>query len=52
MQSGPVYVKVSGSRVQVNGARIVQTEIVAANGVIHRIDAVMLPKNVGLAVPA
>jgi uncharacterized surface protein with fasciclin (FAS1) repeats len=49
MQGGPVYVKVSGSRVQVNGARIVQTEIVAANGVIHFIDAVMLPKNVRLA---
>jgi len=49
MQGGPVYVKVSGSRVQVNGARIVQTEIVAANGVIHCIDAVMLPKNVRLA---
>ncbi len=49
MQGGPVYVKVSGSRVQVNGARVVQTEIVAANGVIHFIDAVMLPKDVRLA---
>jgi uncharacterized surface protein with fasciclin (FAS1) repeats len=49
MQGGTAYVKVSGSKVQVNGARLAQPEIVATNGVIHLIDAVMLPKNVQLA---
>jgi uncharacterized surface protein with fasciclin (FAS1) repeats len=49
MQGGPIYVKVSGSKVQVNGARFVQTEMAASNGVVHGIDAVMLPKNVRLA---
>ncbi|MGD0503620.1 MAG: fasciclin domain-containing protein [Steroidobacteraceae bacterium] len=49
LQGSPVYVKVSGSKVQVNGARLAQSEIVALNGVIHLIDAVMLPKNVQLA---
>jgi uncharacterized surface protein with fasciclin (FAS1) repeats len=30
--------------VTVNGARVLQPEILASNGVIHRIDAVLLPK--------
>jgi uncharacterized surface protein with fasciclin (FAS1) repeats len=49
MQGGTAYVKVSGSKVQVNGARLRHPEIVATNGVIHLIDSVMLPQNVRLA---
>jgi uncharacterized surface protein with fasciclin (FAS1) repeats len=36
----------------VNGAKIVQADIVASNGVIHAIDAVMLPKGTMLAAAA
>jgi uncharacterized surface protein with fasciclin (FAS1) repeats len=30
---------------QVNGAHVKQTDIAATNGVIHVIDAVIMPKN-------
>jgi uncharacterized surface protein with fasciclin (FAS1) repeats len=36
---------VSSSDVRVNGARITQADLVAANGTVHAIDAVILPKN-------
>jgi uncharacterized surface protein with fasciclin (FAS1) repeats len=36
----------------VNGAKIVQTDITASNGVIHAIDTVILPKGMMLAVAA
>jgi uncharacterized surface protein with fasciclin (FAS1) repeats len=36
----------------VNGAKIVQTDITASNGVIHAIDTVILPKGTMLAVAA
>lgn len=36
-------IKVTGSTVTVDRARVVKTDIVAANGVIHVIDAVLLP---------
>ena len=36
---------VSSSCVQVNGARVKQADIAATNGVIHVIDAVIMPKN-------
>ena len=32
-------------RVTVEGARVVKTDIVATNGIIHVIDAVILPKS-------
>ncbi|MCS7157264.1 MAG: fasciclin domain-containing protein [Blastocatellia bacterium] len=32
-------------RVMVGGARVIKTDIVASNGVIHVIDTVLLPKN-------
>jgi uncharacterized surface protein with fasciclin (FAS1) repeats len=38
--------------VRVNGARVVQGDILAKNGVIHAIDAVILPKNVQLLAAA
>src|ERR1700758_5098913 len=36
---------VSSSDVRVNGARVTKADIVATNGVVHAIDAVILPKN-------
>lgn len=49
VEGGPVHVTVTGSKVQVNDAHVTTADIVATNGVIHVIDAVMLPKNVQLA---
>ena len=39
-----VKVAVNGGKVTVDGANVVKTDIAASNGVIHVIDAVMLPK--------
>jgi uncharacterized surface protein with fasciclin (FAS1) repeats len=36
---------VSSSDVRVNGARVTKTDIAATNGIMHAIDAVILPKN-------
>jgi fasciclin domain-containing protein len=35
----------SSANVRVNAARVVKADLVASNGVIHAIDAVMLPKD-------
>lgn len=43
VQGKPVEIKVSGDKVTVNGAQVVKTDIVCSNGVIHVIDAVLLP---------
>lgn len=37
-------VKVDGGSVMIDGAKVVKTDIVCGNGVIHVIDAVMLPE--------
>jgi uncharacterized surface protein with fasciclin (FAS1) repeats len=42
----------SSTNVRVNAARIVKADLVASNGVIHAIDAVMLPKNWQLTAAA
>lgn len=49
VEGSPVHVKVAGSKVQINEAHVTKADILASNGVIHVIDAVMLPKNVHLA---
>jgi uncharacterized surface protein with fasciclin (FAS1) repeats len=36
----------------VSGAHILQSDIVASNGVLHAIDAVMMPKGTTLAAAA
>ena len=41
-----ITVKVTGGKVQVDNANVVKTDIKASNGVIHVIDAVILPKGV------
>ena len=39
-----ITVKVSGGKVSVDNANVTKTDIAASNGVIHVIDAVILPK--------
>ena len=45
LQGKPVSFEVKDGKVYINGAQIVTTDIQAANGVIHAIDAVILPPN-------
>ncbi|MDA0207756.1 MAG: fasciclin domain-containing protein [Acidobacteria bacterium] len=40
-------IMVESGHVSVNNAHVAKTDIAASNGVIHVIDAVMLPKNLG-----
>ncbi len=44
VEGQPISVRASQAGVQVNGAHVIKTDIVASNGVIHVIDAVMLPR--------
>ena len=39
-----VMIKTADGKVQVNGANVVSTDVMASNGVIHVIDSVLLPK--------
>ncbi len=48
IQGNPVAVDAAGENVTVDGAEVIRTDIPAANGVIHAIDAVMLPPDVTL----
>ncbi len=43
-QGGKVKIKVEGKHVHVNDSRVVKTDILCKNGVIHVIDAVLLPE--------
>jgi uncharacterized surface protein with fasciclin (FAS1) repeats len=44
VQGKPIMIKVTGGKVQLNGAsNVVTTDIEASNGVIHVIDTVLLP---------
>jgi uncharacterized surface protein with fasciclin (FAS1) repeats len=45
VQGTPLAAVVSSSDVQVNGAHVRQRDITASNGVIHVIDAVIMPRN-------
>jgi uncharacterized surface protein with fasciclin (FAS1) repeats len=45
VQGSSLTAAVTSSGVQVNGAHVKQTDIDATNGVIHSIDAVIMPKN-------
>jgi uncharacterized surface protein with fasciclin (FAS1) repeats len=44
-QGTPLTAVVSSSDVRVNGARVTKTDIVATNGIVQAIDAVIMPKN-------
>jgi uncharacterized surface protein with fasciclin (FAS1) repeats len=46
MSGETLTVKVNGGKVHVDNASVVKTDITASNGVIHVIDAVILPKGV------
>jgi uncharacterized surface protein with fasciclin (FAS1) repeats len=45
VQGTPLAAVVSSSEVQVNGAHVRQRDMTASNGVIHGIDAFIMPKN-------
>jgi uncharacterized surface protein with fasciclin (FAS1) repeats len=45
LQGSPLTAAVSSSDIRVNGARVTKADIVAMNGIVHAIDAVILPKN-------
>lgn len=45
VQGSPLTAVLSSSGVQVNGARVKQADITATNGVVHAIDAVIMPRN-------
>jgi uncharacterized surface protein with fasciclin (FAS1) repeats len=45
VQGSSLTALVSGADVQVNGAHVRQRDITASNGVIHVIDAVIMPRN-------
>jgi uncharacterized surface protein with fasciclin (FAS1) repeats len=45
LQGSTLTTAVSASDLRVNGARVTQANIFATNGVVHGIDAVILPKN-------
>ena len=45
VQGGEVDVQVTDGKVTVDGANVVKTDIECSNGVIHVIDAVILPKS-------
>jgi uncharacterized surface protein with fasciclin (FAS1) repeats len=44
VQGGKLDVKVDGDTVTVGGARVVQADVEASNGVVHVIDTVLLPQ--------
>jgi uncharacterized surface protein with fasciclin (FAS1) repeats len=45
LQGTTLIAAVSPSELRVNGARVVRADIAATNGVVHIIDAIILPKN-------
>lgn len=44
VQGQSVDIKVKGSKVMIDGAKVIQTDITTTNGVIHVIDSVILPQ--------
>jgi len=44
VQGSAVKIAVNGGKVSIDGANVVKTDIETSNGVIHVIDAVILPK--------
>jgi uncharacterized surface protein with fasciclin (FAS1) repeats len=51
-EGSTLQVKVSGPSVEVNGARVLGADVMATNGVIHIIDAVLSPRNLKLLAKA
>lgn len=44
VQGGSLTIKVADGKVKIDNATVIKTDIVTSNGVIHVIDAVVLPK--------
>ncbi len=42
-QGGELDIKVDGGNVMVNNAKVIKTDVIASNGVIHWIDTVVMP---------
>jgi len=49
LQGEPIAIKVDGGKVMVNGANVVSTDIETSNGIIHVIDAVIMPPSMAKA---
>ena len=45
LQGSTLTAAVSSAEVHVNGARVTQADLATTNGIVHAIDAVILPKN-------
>lgn len=41
----PLMVKVDGSNVMINDAKVIKTDVMAKNGIIHWVDTVLVPKD-------
>lgn len=52
LEGTPLLAALVDGKVTVNGAKVVHADIDASNGVIHAIDAVIMPKGVMLAAAA
>ena len=52
VEGSRLIVAIDGVRITVNGARVMETDLDASNGVIHVVDTVLLPKGVVLAAAA
>ena len=49
LQGEPVTIKVDGSTVMINDAKVVKADIETSNGVIHVIDTVMMPPSMAMS---
>lgn len=52
LEGSNVVAAVANGSVTVNGAKVVQADIAATNGIIHVIDTVLMPKSAGLSAAA
>ncbi|BAU11058.1 beta-Ig-H3/fasciclin [Leptolyngbya sp. NIES-3755] len=44
----PVNLQIDGQKVRINQAQVIQPDLLAANGVVHIVDRIILPPNVNL----
>ena len=51
-QGGTLSVSMMGSKVMINGANVVQADVMACNGIIHVVDTVLLPPMTAMTPPA
>ncbi len=51
LDGGPVRILADGDGIRVNGARVVEADLLRGAGVVHVIDAVLVPEDLELAAP-